>query len=667
MEYQVRMPIIYNSSFQPERTITPIDCDITLSEKPLSTAHMIVNRDDAPPMHGWVEMFTPNKSAGIYRVSQVVDAVDGAGVKNITLEHGICVLRDAIASITETATRVTAIDVRSTQTEVKFSGTPDQVTAACIAYQAQDPGYTPEWRITTEDNNSYFEGTPAEILRQILAYQTITVGGAPLWAVGTVEPTDEIKIKVDYSVCLDLIDTLMDELPDCMLTFDQSAIPWQIGIIRKQTQVTAEGRLTRNMTKAEITYDDSELYTRVYMDDLPNGYMDADTVSIYGIIGNYQKSGNALTQQEKIAICQQFLDKHKNPQIQIDIDGQDLYQITGVPVDGVEIGALYRVALPDYGLTINQHVITLYYPSVYGDPGAVQITLANDTLTLVSKLAEMVKSAGGAAAGGAARDKALEEETERAKIRYDLKVEYDKKHFQILATEEEWSDAWDDYFLTHKTKFYQDARKFRLIASEQAYNDLEAGDTTLKEVWDANLELTAQKLNVVFTDTEYEDLKQIREDTGGAYMDATMFSLIFSHNDLLDIINSRKTMFKVQQDAINLRVEYGAVATELAVECGNVTITGGNLVVDGYVTATAFDGLEARFNNLVSGRTAATSILSNSVSAQNSLSLSRNGSLTLWGTAMSSRSKTVVTGITLNADGTVNDIKTASIAYVGWA
>ena len=107
------------------------------------------------------------------------------------------------------------------------------------------------------------------------------------------------------------------------------------------------------------------------------------------------------------------------------------------------------------------------------------------------------------------------------------------------------------------------------------------------------------------------------------------------------------TELTVMNNSISLKVNIGGVATELAVECGNVSITGGNLTVDGYVTATAFDGLEAEFDNLVTGVTAATSILSNSISAQSSLSLGSGGSLFLFGTRCSILSQSVLTGVTV--------------------
>lgn len=53
-------------------------------------------------------------------------------------------------------------------------------------------------------------------------------------------------------------------------------------------------------------------------------------------------------------------------------------------------------------------------------------------------------------------------------------------------------------------------------------------------------------------------------------------------------LGQNETLYsKITQNAtaISLKVGVGDVATELAVECGNVSISGGNLVVDGYITS----------------------------------------------------------------------------------
>lgn len=641
---EVKAPVLYNRAMVAQKRIYPVSAEVTLALKPLSTGRLVVQKSDGLQMHDWVELFTPHGSAGIYRVSELNDTVNNNEI-SVTLEHGICTLRDAVADITPTPNLYTAVDVRSTQTPVTFTGTEAAVTAACIAYQEAHPAYTPQWAITVDDSNTYFAGTPTAVLAQILGYQTIQINGVDLWAVGTVEPTANVKIQVDHDLCLDLLDELMENLPDYMLEFDQSSLPWTVSIKHRPTQVSAEGRLSRNLARAEINYDDGELFTRIYMDDLPNGHLDADTIGTYGIIGTFLSAGDKLSAAEKLAICQQYLNKHKNPSVSISLDAVELAQLTGDDLDALNIGRLYRLALPDYGITLNEHIISLFYAAVYDRPAFVTVTLANDTTSLVSRLSEMQKRMGG---GGGKNP--VEEEQGRERIRYDLQVNYDKKHFSILATEEEWSDAWQSYFLTNKTYFNQTARKFYLLATEQEYADIEAGQTTLVEKWTSELDLTAQKLNLVFNDTQYRDLKEIIEDAGQQYMDATMYSLLFTHQDLLDIINSRKTMFKMTQDQIALKVEKGGVATQLAIEVGNVNITGGNLTVDGYVTASAFNAEQARFDNLVSGMTTATALKASLIQATNTFNV---GGTIFRGTPISIGSVVSYTGLT-SANASIN-------------
>ena len=53
-------------------------------------------------------------------------------------------------------------------------------------------------------------------------------------------------------------------------------------------------------------------------------------------------------------------------------------------------------------------------------------------------------------------------------------------------------------------------------------------------------------------------------------------------------------------DAIRLKVSKGDVATQLSVECGNVTISGGNLVVSGYITSQGLVTAMASFSGQIS-------------------------------------------------------------------
>lgn len=61
----------------------------------------------------------------------------------------------------------------------------------------------------------------------------------------------------------------------------------------------------------------------------------------------------------------------------------------------------------------------------------------------------------------------------------------------------------------------------------------------------------------------------------------------------IDTGDNMWSQIEQNKSSISLKVSKGDVSTQLAVECGNVSITGGNLTVDGYVSATEFDGLVA--------------------------------------------------------------------------
>lgn len=86
---------------------------------------------------------------------------------------------------------------------------------------------------------------------------------------------------------------------------------------------------------------------------------------------------------------------------------------------------------------------------------------------------------------------------------------------------------------------------------------------------------------------------------------------------------------RIEQTAsqISMKVSRGDVATELAVECGNVTISGGNLVVDGMVTAAAVQSAIAQIAAVsVIGLNATGTIKANAVQAA-SFNLTGGGDL----------------------------------------
>lgn len=122
--------------------------------------------------------------------------------------------------------------------------------------------------------------------------------------------------------------------------------------------------------------------------------------------------------------------------------------------------------------------------------------------------------------------------------------------------------------------------------------------------FETHFEQTDEYFRLLATDTQWDEM-------GAGTL--TAYSQIVQNSSSIqgvvsDIASSGFSSITLLADSVRTKVGTGEVATELAVECGNVSITGGNLIVDGYVTATAFDGLTANFNNLVSGQAEATTL-----------------------------------------------------------
>ena len=173
-----------------------------------------------------------------------------------------------------------------------------------------------------------------------------------------------------------------------------------------------------------------------------------------------------------------------------------------------------------------------------------------------------------------------------------------------------------------------------LEAYQRAYEDGQLS-ASLLEAW-ASINLKSNQITSLVTGT-------------GAQLDANGNLIVDQQGNPIFVTTGGGLYSKITQnaDAIALRVVKGDVATQLSVEVGNVTVSGGNLVVDGYVTATAFDGLEAEFDNLTTGVTEASWIKSNLMTVSGSLAVGASGTLYLQGTACHVMSKTIVTGVTV--------------------
>lgn len=126
------------------------------------------------------------------------------------------------------------------------------------------------------------------------------------------------------------------------------------------------------------------------------------------------------------------------------------------------------------------------------------------------------------------------------------------------------------------------------ITQTQTMIELEAHDRSQKDA-----ELSA---SIKVSAGQIESLVQ-RTGVGKLGKGQTLYSRITQTESSISSVVSKtginklgknETLYsQIQQNAnaIKLKVSAGKVATQLAVECGNVSITGGNLIVDGFIKA----------------------------------------------------------------------------------
>lgn len=340
-------PLAYTGS------VHPIRASVELHITPLSTASLQLPEGETLPARSYVEMYTSLGSAGFYRVRSPQNSY-GDDLSVSELEHAIVEAGDWL--------------VRD-----KYSLMMPAASAMSVVF-------------------THYRGTR--------------------WQIGDCSAlgTQDIALQVDHITVLEAMISILDQVPDCMMVFDFSTSPWTVGFAKRGTVASAEGRLSRNLQSARIIYDDAELCTRVYYEQEATGTdgtptsewktLDADTITTWGVIEREVPTGGDFTPEEALRVATEYLNKHKNPRISIDISAEELSQITGESFDAFAIGKLFRLAMPDYGITIEQVITGLIWDDVYDKPLEVNVLLADEEDSAITFLHEIVATGGSVSAGG---------------------------------------------------------------------------------------------------------------------------------------------------------------------------------------------------------------------------------------------------------------------------
>ena len=589
-----RLARVLDSDMHELRRLHPTQQSVDDRVTPLSTASLTLPDGEHAAFGEWVEVFTQNGSAGVYRVVSASETYTGEA--SAELEHGICALGDAI---------------------IPGKGT--------------------------------ISGTLADVLSAMLGYQVVQAGGAPLWALGSVETNTQASFEHEGT---NLLSAVLDVVPDgYMLTFDQSALPWRLGVAKMAATAECEGRLSRNLRGVTVTVDDEDFCTRVYCDKLPApGYMDGPTVVTWGIKAKTITAQENVTQESLTAYITQYLEDHKNPRVSIECDAEDLSAITGERIDRMEKGRLFRLALPDYGVEMEERILAVRTGSAYDEPEHVRLTLANSIRDTADTLVYIENSVTGGASSSSARGGYVR--GGGSGISPASVLDMLKKTETYIAEDEAWTREAGIRIESNAAELY--ATKTAIVGGWT--EDVETINALIRASTD-NGGLVAMLVGRKNSAEEVNAAIAATADGGG------LITLKASQSDLDEMgnrVSSAEASIEVNKDNIALKVNKNGVISAINLTSEEAVISASKINLNGYVTASQLSAEISALKNgiadeLYVGNLSCGSFQfkSAAISMKKATFLTSSTSLTV------NSSGGTVTGVTLNK-------KTNTIYYMSW-
>ena len=281
------------------------------------------------------------------------------------------------------------------------------------------------------------------------------------WELGSF--ANEFKsVKQAYSfdgeTLFDALETVSSTLEDCWWTYDFSSYPFKLNITKQNDEIKTMLRASRNIRTISVTTDKSGMYTCFYpigKDDLhlKGGVLDNGTElkvnyvtrnsGTYGKIEHVETDTSKETVQELYDWAVAMLNKHKNPVVKIDVEGLELSNATGEPLDKIHLGRMCSIILKELGRTFEQRVVEMSYPDKANQPEVVRITLSNKRDDVTKIIARDRKTASKSARVQARQSKQTRE------ILYNTVKELqiagpDKNQYKLqykLVKDTDWQDA----------------------------------------------------------------------------------------------------------------------------------------------------------------------------------------------------------------------------------
>lgn len=188
-------------------------------------------------------------------------------------------------------------------------------------------------------------------------------------------------------------------------TFDTRIFPWTLNLIQPSEIPEAYIRYGVNMQGISKTEDPSNTVTRIYglgygegvnqltfaeiNGGLPYVQAEQEYIDRYGLISSVFVDQRFQYPETLLGRCQAILEESKVPRVSYTVEAAELYQLTNDPIDKFRSGSVVRVIDNELGIDITAQVLNVTKQDLFGEPGAVQLEIANKSQDISGTIAEL--------------------------------------------------------------------------------------------------------------------------------------------------------------------------------------------------------------------------------------------------------------------------------------
>lgn len=237
------------------------------------------------------------------------------------------------------------------------------------------------------------------VLEYILSKQTVQ-----RWRLGEVAFSRQFEYSWENESLLAALFSVPKPFSDeYMWTWDTSTYPWTLNLVKAPSEIDAYIRYGVNMQGIEKEIDPRQMANRIYglgfgegvnqltFADINDGkpYVeDIESQQKYGLVATVFVDRRYQYPETLKARCEAILADIKEPRISYKVQAADISSLTDTPIYKFKTGGLVRIIDEEMG-DIIARVVNKRKKDLYGQPGNVELEIANKVQNVASSIADL--------------------------------------------------------------------------------------------------------------------------------------------------------------------------------------------------------------------------------------------------------------------------------------